>query len=112
MSKEKPEIPEYIRERYFFKTVSKPDGEIIHPTHCAFFTHHICTCGLLVDLIRCVMGPRIYPKLHEQYAEHLAALEKTLPQIPEEDPKKRGKRGCKDAGKAQRALLPDDAKAP
>lgn len=97
----KIEIPADIRDRYFFKTVSKPDGEIIHPTHCTFYTYHICTCGLLADLIRWTMAPRFYKKLDKEYQEHLAALEKTLPEIPEEDPKQRGKRGRKDAGETQ-----------
>lgn len=93
----KIEIPEHIRERYFFKTVSKPDGEIIHPTHCTFFTYHICTCGLLSDLIRSTAGPRVYPKLDQEYQEHLEALEKKLPEVIEVEPPKRGKRGRKNS---------------
>jgi len=57
---------EKIKKRFFRQTIENPDGDIVHHGDCLFFSHHICTCGLLHDLMTTRNPDDIYEKFYEE----------------------------------------------
>jgi hypothetical protein len=74
-------IIDYLKRRYFRKTIGYPKGILVHFGDCAIYSCYVCDCGLVRDLksILCSMTPRqrkntekMLPKgfMDDSYAKH------------------------------------------
>jgi len=88
-----------IRQRFFRRPVNQPEGLISHDGDCYIYARHICTCGLLHELVwHLDKASELYPNFSVEYANHLNVLdllfmdeavrekvkEATRPRTPEE----------------------------
>lgn len=75
---------ERVKKRYFRKVMAHPDGAIVHHGDCYYWDRHICTCGLLHDLMPMSEPEKIYSKFWEESGKHEMRLTQLMgvPEIP------------------------------
>ena len=65
-----------IYDRYFRKVIKFPDGAVVHHGDCYWYSHKLCTCGLLHDLASLSEGIEgIYPNFGEEWNQQESVLD-------------------------------------